>query len=69
MIHEVLSPGMQDADKPYVCTEMLKIIGEFHKRLRDPAEQYVIHYPLVHDYQGGSLRWYGEDHVEVFNRQ
>ena len=52
MIHKVLSPGVKDTDKPYVCTEMLWIIGEFHKRLRDRAEQYVVHYPLIHNDQG-----------------
>jgi len=33
MIHKVLSPGMENADKPYACPEMLRIIGELHKRL------------------------------------
>ena len=38
MIHEVLSPGVKDADKPYTCAEMFRIIGEFQKRFRDRAE-------------------------------
>lgn len=51
MIHEVLSPGVKDADKPYACAEMLRIIGECHKRLGDRAEQYIVHDPLIHDDQ------------------
>jgi hypothetical protein len=38
MIDEILSPGVEDADKPYTCAEMLRIIGEFYKRLGDRAE-------------------------------
>ena len=39
MIHEVLSPGVKDADKPYTCAEMFRIVGEFQKRLGDRPEQ------------------------------
>jgi hypothetical protein len=52
MIHEVLPPGVKDADKPYMRAKMLRIIGEFYERLRDRAEQYVVYDPLIHDNQG-----------------
>ena len=52
MIHKVLSPGVKDTDKPCACAKMLRIIGEFHKRLGDRAEQDIVHDPLVHDDKG-----------------
>ena len=69
MIHKVLSPGVENADKPYACAEMLRIIRECHKCLRDRTEQDVIHDPLVHDNQGIQLRRYGKDYMEVLNGQ
>lgn len=48
MVHEVLSPGVQNADHPYACTKMLRIIGEFHERLGDGTKKKIVHDLPVH---------------------
>ena len=67
MIHEVLTPGMQNADNPYLCAEMFRIIGEFHERLGYGAKKKIVHDLSVHRYQGIQFRGDGEDHMEVLN--
>lgn len=52
MIHKVLSPSVKNADEPCTCAEVLRVTGEFYKRLGDRAEQYVVHNLLIHDDQG-----------------
>ena len=69
MIHEVLTPGVQNADNPYPCAEMFRIICEFLDRLRDRTKQKVVHDRLIHRYQGIEFRGDGENHMEVFNGQ
>ena len=67
MIHEVLTPGMQDANAPNLCAEMLRAICEFHERLGDRAKEKIVHDLLVHGYQRIQFRGDGEDHMEVLN--
>ena len=43
MIHEIMAPGVQNADSPYPCAKMFLVIGEFHKRLRNGAEEKIVH--------------------------
>jgi len=31
MIHEILSPGMQNANDAYLCPNVLRVIGEFRE--------------------------------------
>jgi hypothetical protein len=69
MIHEVLPPGMENADNSYRCTEMFRIICEFLDRLRDRTKEKIVHDPLIHRYQGIEFRGDGEDNMEVFNGQ
>jgi hypothetical protein len=69
MIHEVLTPGVQNAGNPYRCTEMFRIICEFLDRLGDRTKEKIVHDPLVHRYQGIEFRWDGENHMEVFDGQ
>jgi hypothetical protein len=35
MIHEVLSPGVDNPQEADACAEMLGVLGEFPERLRD----------------------------------
>jgi hypothetical protein len=67
MIHKVLAPGVQNADSPYPCAEMLRIIGELHERLGDGAEKKIVHDLPVHRYQVIQFRGDGEDHMEILD--
>jgi hypothetical protein len=69
MIHEVLPPGMENADNPYHCAEMFRIICEFLDRLGDRTKEKIVHGPLIHRYQRIEFRGNGEDNMEVFNGQ
>jgi len=69
MIHEVLSPGVQDADAPDLCTEMFRVVCEFRKCLGDGAEKKIVQDPAIHRYQGLEFRGEGEDHMEIRDRQ
>ena len=69
MIHEVLTPGMQKADRPYPCAKMFWVMGEFHERLRYGSEKKIVHDLPIHRYQGIQFRGDGEDHMEIRNRQ
>jgi hypothetical protein len=42
MIHEVLAPGVQNADTPYLCPEMFRVVCEFRKGLGDRTEKKII---------------------------
>jgi hypothetical protein len=48
MIHEVLTPGMENADNPYLCAEMFRVIGEFRERLGCRAKKQIVQDLLVH---------------------
>ena len=69
MIHEVLPPGVEDADHSYPCTEMPGITGECHERFGDRTEKKIVQDLLVHGDEGIQCRGDGEDHMEVRNRQ
>jgi hypothetical protein len=68
MIHKVLSPGVQNADRPYACAKMFRVMGEFHKRLGNGAKKKIVHDLPVHGYKGIQFRGNGEDHMKIFNR-
>jgi len=67
MIHEILPPGMQNADAPDPCTEMFRVVCEFHESLEDGTEKKIVHDLLVHGYQCIEFRGEGEDHMEIRN--
>ena len=67
MIHEVLSPSVQNADSPYPCAKIFRIIGEFHERLGDGAKEQIVHDLPVHRYQTIQFRGDGKDHMEVLD--
>jgi hypothetical protein len=67
MIHEVLAPRVQNADSPYPCAKMLRIIGKLHERLGYGLEKKIIHDLPVHRYQAVQFRGDGEDHMEVLD--
>ena len=67
MIHEVLSPGMQKADRPYPGAKMFLVMGEFQERLRYGSEKKIVQDLSIHRYQGIQFRGDGEDHMEIRN--
>ena len=67
MIHEVLPPGMENADNPYRCTQMFRIICEFLDRLGYRAKEKIVHDLLIHRYQGIEFRGDGKDHMKILN--
>jgi hypothetical protein len=69
MIHEVLPPGVQNADAPYPCTEMFRVVCEFRESFGDRTEKKIVHDLAVHGYQGIEFRGEGEDHMEILNGQ
>ena len=69
MIHEVLAPGVQNADAPYLCPEMLRVVCEFHERFGDRTEKKIVQDLAVHGDQGMEFRGEGKDHMKVRDRQ
>ena len=69
MIHEVLTPGMENADNTYLCAEMFRVIGEFRERLGCRAEKQIVQDLRVHGNQVIKFGGNGKDHMEVFNGQ
>lgn len=69
MIHEVLHPGVENADHSYPCTEMPRIAGEFPERFGYGTEKKIVQDLLVHGDEGIQCRGNGEDHMEVWDRQ
>jgi hypothetical protein len=66
MVHEVLSPSVEDTDKPNLSTQMLWISGKFDKRLRNGSEQNVIKDLLVPQDKRIEFRRNGKNHMEVW---
>ena len=52
MIHEVLSPGVQNADTPYLCAEMFRVVCEFRERFGDRTEEKIVQDLAVQGEQG-----------------
>ena len=69
MIHEVLAPGMENADHSDLGAEIFGIRGELGEGLGGRAKKQVIQELRVHGNQGVQCSGEGEDHVEVFNGQ
>jgi hypothetical protein len=69
VIHEVLTPGMQNAGSPYLCAKMFLVLREFHERLGYGSKKKIVHDLLIHQYQWIQFRGDCEDYMEVFNGQ
>ncbi len=67
MIHEVLAPGMENADHPYLGAEMFGVLGKFGECFGGRAEKQVVQDLRVPGNQGIQFGGEGEDHMEVFN--
>jgi hypothetical protein len=67
VIHKVLAPRVQNADSPYPCAQMLRIIGEFNERLGYGSKKKIVHDLPIHRYQVIQFRGDGEDHMKILN--
>ena len=67
MIHEVLAPGVQNADTPYPCTEMFRVVCEFRECFGDRTEEKIVKDLAVHGEQGIEFRGDRKDHMEILN--
>jgi hypothetical protein len=67
MIHEVLTPGVQNADTPYLCPEMFRVVCEFRKGFGDRTEKKIVQDLSVHGDQEIKFRGDREDHMEILN--
>ncbi len=62
---EVLSPGMQHAEKPDVGSQMLRVASQFEQRRCAGAEEQIVEQPLVLQHKRGEFMRQGEDDMEV----
>src|ERR1041384_2495304 len=69
MVHQVLSPGVQEGHHSCFCSKMLTVTGKHEQGLRSCFKQQVIYTFLVEKSQRIKLRGYGENDVEVADRQ
>jgi hypothetical protein len=69
MIHEVLAPGVQNADAPYPCTKMFWVVCELCEGLGDRTEKKIVQDLAVHGDQGIEFGGEGEDQMEIRNGQ
>jgi len=69
VIHEVLPPGMENADPPDLCAEMFGVLGEFRECLGGRVKKEIVQDLRVHGNQGIQCGGEGKDHMEVFNGQ
>ena len=65
MIHEILAPGVKNADAPDLCPEMLRVVCEFHERFGDRTEKKIVQDLAVHGGQGVEFRGDSEDYMEI----
>jgi hypothetical protein len=69
MIHEVLSPGVENTDTPYLCSEMFWVLCEFRERFGDRTKKKIVQDLSVHGDQGIEFGGEGEDHMEIRDEQ
>jgi hypothetical protein len=69
MIHEVLAPGMENADTPDLCPEMSWVVCELGEGLGDRTEKKIVQDPAVHGDQGIEFGGEGKDHMEILDGQ
>ena len=69
MMLKVLSPSMEHAKKPDLCSQMLRVAGEFEQRRCAGTEEQIVKQPLVLQDKSREFVRQGEDDVEVRNWQ
>jgi hypothetical protein len=69
MMLKVLAPGMEHAEKPDLCSQMLWIAGKFEQRRRAGSEEQIVKQSLVLQDESRKLVRQGEDDVKVRDGQ
>ena len=69
MMLKVLAPGMEHAEKPDLCTQMLWIAGKFEQRRRAGSEKQIVKQSLVLQGESRKLVRQGENDVKVRDGQ
>src|ERR1700726_1283368 len=69
MMLKVLSPSMENAQKPYLCSQMHWITGKFEQRGRTGSEEQIVKQPLVLQGQSREFVRQREDDVKVRDGQ
>ena len=69
MIHEVLAPGVENTDTPYLRPEMFRVLCELGEGLGDRMEEKIGKDLAVRGDQEIEFRGEGEDHMEILNRE
>lgn len=67
MIHEILSPCVQDRDKSYLSTQIFGIPGEFAKSLCNRSKKDVVKDPFIPQGKRVEFCRYGKVHMEVWH--
>ncbi len=65
MMLKVLSPSVEHAKKPDVCSQMLRVAGQFEQRRCTGSEQQIVKQSLVLQGESGEFVRQREDDVEV----
>ena len=68
MVHQGLSPGVQDSDEPDLCPQVFWIFSKLREGFGSRLEEEVINDPLIPQSQGSDPFGKGEDRVEVESR-
>jgi hypothetical protein len=69
MVHEVLTPGVENTDHSHDGAEMFWVACKFCECLGDRTEKKIVQDLAVHGDQGIEFRGESEDDMEVFNGQ
>ena len=67
MMHQVLSPRVQDGEKTDLRAQMARLCGNLQQRFGSCLEQDAVDDPLIRQCQRAQLGWQREHHVKIRN--
>ena len=65
MIHEVLSPGVENTDTPDLCPKTFRVLCELGEGFGDRMEKKIVQDFAVHGDQGIEFGGESEDDMEI----
>jgi len=65
MMLKVLSPGMEHSKESDLCSQMLRVTGEFQQCGGAGSEEQIVKQPLVLQSESRELVWQSEDDMKV----
>ncbi len=66
MVHEVLSPGVEDREKADLGTQVGRVSGDGGERFGAGAKENLVEHLLVLQGNGSDWLWQRKDHMEVW---